>query len=79
MRETEKNLALKVEETGAEDRFMVYGRGVLHLSILLETMRREGYELQVGKPEVIIKTINGQKSEPFETLVVDTLPNIPVR
>ncbi len=72
MRETEKNLALRVEETGSEDRFLVYGRGVLHLSILLETMRREGYELQVGKPEVIIKTINGQRSEPFETLVVDT-------
>ncbi len=72
MLETEKNLALRVEETGAEDRFLVYGRGVLHLSILLETMRREGYELQVGKPEVIIKTINGVKSEPFETLVVDT-------
>ncbi len=72
MLETEKNLALRVEETGSEDRFLVYGRGVLHLSILLETMRREGYELQVGKPEVIVKNINGVKSEPFETLVVDT-------
>ncbi len=72
MLETEKNLALRVEETGSEDRFLVFGRGVLHLSILLETMRREGYELQVGKPEVIVKNINGVKSEPFETLVVDT-------
>ncbi len=71
MKETEKNLALRVEETSSEDRFNVYGRGVLHLSILLETMRREGYELQVGKPRVIIKEINGVKCEPFETLVVD--------
>jgi len=70
-KETEKNLAMKVEETGSEDRFMVYGRGVLHLSILLETMRREGYELQVGKPKVIYKDIEGIRCEPFETLVVD--------
>jgi GTP-binding protein len=71
MKETEKNLALKVEETNSEDRFMVYGRGVLHLSILIETMRREGYEMQVGKPEVIVREIEGVKCEPFETLVVE--------
>lgn len=70
-KETEKNLALRVEETDTEDKFNVYGRGVLHLSILIETMRREGYELQVGKPRVIIKEIDGQKCEPFETLVID--------
>ena len=71
MKETEKNLALKVEETDSEDKFNVYGRGILHLSILIETMRREGYELQVGKPRVIEKEINGEKHEPFETLVID--------
>ncbi|MGC6428878.1 MAG: translational GTPase TypA [Flavobacteriales bacterium] len=70
-KETEKNLALKIEKTDKEDRFNVYGRGVLHLSVLIETMRREGYELQVGKPQVIIKEIDGVKSEPFETLVID--------
>lgn len=70
-KETEKNLALKVEETGSEDKFNVYGRGVLHLSILIETMRREGYELQVGKPQVIMKEIDGVKSEPIENLVID--------
>ena len=70
-KETEKNLALRVEETSSEDKFNVYGRGILHLSILIETMRREGYELQVGKPKVIIKEIDGQKHEPFETLVID--------
>jgi GTP-binding protein len=71
MKETEKNLALKVEETDSEDRFMVFGRGVLHLSILLETMRREGYELQVGKPRVIEKTVEGIRCEPFETLIIE--------
>ena len=71
MRETEKNLALKVEETTSEDTFNVYGRGILHLSILIETMRREGYEFQVGKPKVILKEINGLKSEPYETLSID--------
>jgi GTP-binding protein len=71
-KETEKNLALRVEETDSEDRFLVYGRGVLHLSILIETMRREGYEFQVGQPQVIIKEIDGQKHEPIEILVVDT-------
>ncbi len=70
-RETEKNLALKVEETKSEDTFNVYGRGILHLSILIETMRREGYEFQVGKPRVIMKEINGTKSEPYETLSID--------
>lgn len=71
LKETEKNLALKVEETDTEDKFNVYGRGVLHLSILIETMRREGYELQVGKPQVIIKEIDGVKQEPIEHLVID--------
>jgi GTP-binding protein len=71
MRETEKNLALKVEDTKSEDTFNVYGRGILHLSILIETMRREGYEFQVGKPKVILKDINGIKSEPYETLTID--------
>jgi GTP-binding protein len=70
-KETEKNLALRVEETDTEDKFMVYGRGVLHLSILVETMRREGYEFQVGKPHVIYKTIDNVKCEPYETLVID--------
>jgi GTP-binding protein len=71
MRETEKNLALKVEDTKSEDTFNVFGRGILHLSILIETMRREGYEFQVGKPKVILKEINGVKSEPYETLSID--------
>lgn len=71
MKETEKNLALRVEETATEDKFMVYGRGVLHLSVLIETMRREGYELQVGRPHVIEKVIDGVKCEPFEHLVID--------
>ena len=71
MRETEKNLALKVGETNSEDTFNVFGRGILHLSILIETMRREGYEFQVGKPKVILKTIDNVKSEPYETLSID--------
>ena len=70
-KETEKNLALKVEDTGSPDTYNVYGRGVLHLSILIETMRREGYELQVGQPQVIIKEIDGQKCEPIEMLTVN--------
>ncbi len=70
-KETEKNLALRVEETDSEDKFIVFGRGILHLSILIETMRREGYELQVGRPKVIFKDIDGVKSEPYETLVID--------
>lgn len=76
MRETEKNLALKVEETTSEDTFNVYGRGILHLSILIETMRREGYEFQVGKPKVIIKDIDGVKSEPYEILTIDLPPAV---
>ncbi|HEV3221997.1 MAG TPA: translational GTPase TypA [Puia sp.] len=74
MKETEKNLALRVEDTGSADSFLVFGRGILHLGILIETMRREGYELTVGQPQVIVKEINGKKSEPFEVLVVD-VPN----
>ncbi|MCK9255016.1 MAG: translational GTPase TypA [Bacteroidales bacterium] len=69
-KETEKNLALRVEETNSADKFMVYGRGILHLSILVETMRREGFELQLGQPQVIIKEINGQKCEPVEHLTI---------
>ena len=69
-RETEKNLALRVKETNMADSYMVYGRGILHLSILIETMRREGYELQVGQPQVIMKEIDGQKHEPVEHLMV---------
>ncbi len=71
VRETQHNVALKVEDTGDADKFKVSGRGELHLSILIETMRREGYELAVSRPEVIIKEIDGQKMEPFESLVVD--------
>lgn len=70
-KELERNLAMRVEETDAADSFTVYGRGILHLSILIETMRREGYELQVGQPRVIIKEIDGQKCEPIEELSVD--------
>ena len=68
VKETEKNLALRVEETESPDRFVVYGRGILHLSILVETMRREGYELQLGQPQVVIKEIDGFKHEPVELL-----------
>jgi GTP-binding protein len=71
MKETEKNLALKVYDTDNADSFMVYGRGILHLGILVETMRREGYELTIGQPQVITKEIDGKKCEPFETLVID--------
>jgi GTP-binding protein len=74
-RETEKNLALKVEETQSEDTFNVYGRGILHLSILIETMRREGYEFQVGKPKVLIRMVDGVKCEPYETLSIDVPPD----
>jgi len=69
-KETEKNLALRVEETNSADAFLVYGRGILHLSILIETMRREGFELQVGQPKVLIKEIDGKKHEPIEALTV---------
>ncbi|MBC7614561.1 MAG: translational GTPase TypA [Pedobacter sp.] len=71
MKEMEKNLALKVVETESPDSWLVYGRGILHLSVLIETMRREGYEIQVGQPQVIIKEIDGKKCEPIETLIVD--------
>ncbi|KAB5488229.1 MULTISPECIES: translational GTPase TypA [Flagellimonas] len=70
-KELEKNLALRVQETGSADKFMVFGRGVLHLSVLIETMRREGYELQIGQPQVIIKEIDGVKCEPVEHLTID--------
>ncbi len=70
-RELEKNLALRVNETDSADKFLVFGRGVLHLSVLIETMRREGYELQIGQPQVIIKEIDGVKCEPIEFLTID--------
>ena len=70
-RELEKNLALRLQETDKADRFMVFGRGVLHLSVLIETMRREGYELQIGQPRVLVKVIDGQKHEPIEELTID--------
>lgn len=70
-RELEKNLALRVGDSGSADSFIVYGRGVLHLSVLIETMRREGYELQIGQPQVIIKEIDGVKCEPVEELTID--------
>ncbi len=69
-KELEKNLALRIEETGAADSFNVFGRGIMHLSVLIETMRREGYELQIGQPQVIIKEIDGQKCEPMEQVTV---------
>jgi GTP-binding protein len=71
MKETEKNLALKVEDSDSADSFNVYGRGILHLGILIETMRREGFELTIGQPQVLVKQINGSKHEPYEMLVVD--------
>jgi GTP-binding protein len=74
-KELEKNLALKVGDTGSADSFLVFGRGVLHLSVLIETMRREGYELQIGQPQVIFKEIDGIKCEPMEELTID-LPEI---
>ncbi|OJU75767.1 MAG: GTP-binding protein TypA [Bacteroidetes bacterium 47-18] len=70
-KELEKNLALRVHDTDDADKFLVYGRGILHLSVLVETMRREGYELTVGQPQVIVKIIDGVKCEPYENLVVD--------
>ena len=70
-KELERNLAMRLEETDAADKFVVFGRGVLHLSVLIETMRREGYELQIGQPQVIIKEINGVKHEPIEELTID--------
>jgi len=69
--ELQKNLALRVEATDSEDKWNVFGRGILHLSVLIETMRREGYELQIGKPRVLLKEINGMLHEPWEQLVID--------
>jgi GTP-binding protein len=74
-RETEKNLAMRVEETDSADTFMVYGRGILHLSILIETMRREGFEMQVGQPKALLKEIDGVKHEPVEALTVQVPEN----
>ena len=70
-KELEKNLAMRLEQTDSSDTFIVFGRGVLHLSVLIETMRREGYELQIGQPQVIIKEIDGVKMEPMEELTID--------
>jgi GTP-binding protein len=75
-KELEKNLALRLGETGSADSFMVFGRGVLHLSVLIETMRREGYELQIGQPQVIFKEIDGVKCEPVEELTIDLPENV---
>lgn len=75
-KELEKNLALRVNETDSADKFMVFGRGVLHLSVLIETMRREGYELQIGQPQVILKEIDGVKCEPIEELTIDLPENV---
>ncbi|MGF7231018.1 translational GTPase TypA [Arachidicoccus sp.] len=71
LKETEKNLALRVEDTDSADSFLVFGRGILHLGVLIETMRREGYELTVGQPQVLVKMVDGKKHEPYENLVVD--------
>jgi GTP-binding protein len=71
IKETEKNLALRVEETNSADQWLVFGRGILHLGVLVETMRREGYELQLGQPRVILKEIEGKTYEPIEVLTVD--------
>jgi len=70
-KETERNLALRLEDTESPDQILVYGRGVMHLSVLIETMRREGFELQVGNPRVIVKEIDGKKHEPMESLIID--------
>jgi GTP-binding protein len=70
-KELEKNLAMRLDTTDSSDKFIVFGRGVLHLSVLIETMRREGYELQIGQPQVIIKEVDGKKMEPMEELTID--------
>tara|TARA_R110002051_G_scaffold13435_2_gene44871 strand:- start:64673 stop:66469 length:1797 start_codon:yes stop_codon:yes gene_type:complete len=75
-KELEKNLALRVHDTDSADKFLVYGRGVMHLSVLIETMRREGYELQIGQPQVIIREIDGVKCEPIEELTIDLPDNV---
>ena len=79
MKETEKNLALRVEDTDSPDKLQVFGRGILHLAVLIETMRREGYELQLGQPKVIIKEVDGQKLEPIEQLTVEVPENFSSR
>ena len=75
-KELERNLAMRLEDTNSADKFIVFGRGVLHLSVLIETMRREGYELQIGQPQVIIKEIDGVKNEPIEELTIDLPENV---
>jgi len=75
-KELERNLAMRLESTSAAEKFIVFGRGVLHLSVLIETMRREGYEIQIGQPQVIIKEIEGKKNEPIEELTIDLPENI---
>ena len=75
-KELERNLAMRLEDTNSADKFIVFGRGVLHLSVLIETMRREGYELQIGQPQVIIKEIDGVKHEPIEELTIDLPENV---
>src|ERR1700712_207397 len=75
MKETEKNLALRVEDSDSADSFLVFGRGILHLGILIETMRREGFELTIGQPQVLVKIVDGQRHEPYENLVVDVPGN----
>lgn len=75
-KELERNLAMRLQETNSADKFIVFGRGVLHLSVLIETMRREGYELQIGQPQVIIKEIEGVKHEPIEELTIDLPENV---
>jgi len=75
-KELEKNLAMRLEDTGNADTFIVFGRGILHLSVLIETMRREGYELQIGQPQVIVKVIDGKKCEPIEELTIDLPENV---
>ena len=75
-KELERNLAMRLQETNSADKFIVFGRGVLHLSVLIETMRREGYELQIGQPQVIIKEIDGMKNEPIEELTIDLPENV---
>jgi len=79
MKETEKNLALRVEDTDSPDKLQVFGRGILHLAVLIETMRREGYELQLGQPKVIIKEVDGQKLEPIEQLTIEVPENFSSR
>ena len=79
MKETEKNLALRVEDTDSADSFLVYGRGILHLGILVETMRREGYELTVGQPQVLVKHIDGKNANLMKILLLMFQPNLAVK